>query len=218
MVSPADPKPMTKSIIDRLAHALGRRDEMPNIELAEKISEQNDKASVLELVSCLQHKSVAVRNDAIKVLYEIGERKPDLIVGHYSDFMKALSHKDNRMKWGAMSALSCLSKTHPELLARDLTTIVKAMDEGSVITRDHGMYILANIGRLKKHHADCMELMLEQLERAPVNQMPMYAEKTAEIISKPYLSRFEKILSSRDDVNEIPSKQKRIEKLLKSLS
>ena len=208
---------MTKSIIDRLAHSLGRRDEMPNIELAEKISKQNDKAAVLELISCLEHKSVAVRNDAIKVLYETGERKPDLIVGYCSDFMTALLHKDNRMKWGAMSALSSISKTHPELLAKELSTIVWAMDEGSVITRDHGMYILANVGRLKKHHADCMELLLEQLERAPVNQVPMYAEKIAEIISKPYLRRFEKILRSREDVMEIPSKQKRIEKLLNSI-
>lgn len=88
---------MTKSIIEQLAHALGRRDELPNIELAEKVSKQNDKTAVLELVSCLQHKSVAVRSDTINVLYEVGERNPDFIVGHFSDFIMALSQKDNRM-------------------------------------------------------------------------------------------------------------------------
>ncbi len=206
------------SIIDQLAHALGRKDEIPNIELAEKISKQNDTRAVIELVNCLQHKTAAVRSDAIKVLYEVGERKPEMILEHYDAFLKALSHKDNRMKWGAMSALSCISKTYPEVLAKDLATIVSVMDEGSVITRDHGMYILANVGRIKKHHADCMELMMEQIEKAPVNQVPMYAEKIAEIISTPYVKRFEKILRSRHDVMEIPSKQKRIEKLFKSLS
>ena len=208
---------MSKSIVDQLAYSLGRRDEIPNVELAEKISREKDKESVFELVACLQHTSAAIRNDAIKVLYEIGERNPDLIIEYHTAFMKALSHKDNRMKWGAMSALSSISKSKPELLAPELTLIVKAMDEGSVITRDHGIYILTNIGRIKKYHDDCMELLLEQIDKAPVNQVPMYAEKTAEIISKPYLRRFENILRSRKDVMEIPSKQKRLEKLLKSM-
>ena len=205
-------------IIEQLAHAMGRRDEIPNIDLAEKISKQNDKQAVLDLVNCLQHKTAAVRSDAIKVLYEIGKRKPEMIRGHYNDFLKALAHKDNRMKWGAMSTLSCISNTYPELLAKDLTTIVNAMEVGSVITRDHGMYILANVGKIKKHHADCMELMLEQIEKAPVNQVPMYAENLAEVITTPYVKRFEKILRGRHDVMEIPSKQKRMEKLLKSLA
>ena len=58
-----------------------------------------------------------------------------------------------------------------------------------------------------------MELLFEQLEKAPVNQLPMYAEKTAEIISAPDVKRLLGILASRDDVAAIASKAKRIEKL-----
>ena len=98
-----------------------------------------------------------------------------------------------------------------------LAVIVQAMDAGSVITRDHGIYILTNVARLKAHHDDCMELLLDQIEHAPVNQVPMYAEKTASVMTTPYHKRFEKILRSRKDVLEIPSKKKRIEKVLKDL-
>jgi hypothetical protein len=122
------------------------------------------------------------------------------------------------MKWGAMSALSAISKFKPELIAPHLTTILDAMDSGSVITRDHGIYILCSIAPIRKFHEDCINLLLEQLQKAPVNQLPMYAEKTAEVITPPDINRLEKILLSRQDVMEIPSKKKRIDKLLKLLN
>ena len=208
---------MAASIKDQLANALGRRDEAPNIALAEKISKASDKKAVEELIVLMNHKSTPIRHDAIKVLYEIGERKPELIMAFHDEFIMLLDHKDNWMKWGAMSALYEISKVKPEIIVKHLTTILDAMDKGSVITRDHGIYILRILASLKKYHNDCMELMLEQLQKAPVNQVPMYAEKTAEVISFPYIKRIEKILMSRRDVLEIPSKERRIEKLLKSL-
>jgi hypothetical protein len=122
------------------------------------------------------------------------------------------------MKWGAMSALSAISKSDPGLLAKHIVHIVATMDAGTVITRDHGIYILAEVARLKKYHADSMELLLEQIEKAPVNQVPMYAEKTVEVISQPYVAKFISILKKRKDVMEIPSKAKRIEKVLNFLT
>jgi hypothetical protein len=208
---------MTKSILDQLATSLGHRDEKPNIDLAVKIARSGNQDQVAELISLLAGKKADVRNDAVKVLYEIGERNPDLISGHVKVFLQALHHKDNRMKWGAMHALSAISKSSPSLLAPFIVDIVKAIDEGSVITRDHGIYILAEIAKLKKYHKDCMELLLEQIEHSPVNQMPMYAEKTAEVISAPYIKRFLNIITKRTDVMQIPSKAKRIEKLVKSI-
>lgn len=200
-----------------LASVMGRGDEGPNIQLAEKICKTKDGPAVKLLMSLLGHKKTAVRNDVIKVLYEIGTRKPDMIIPYAKDFLALLHHKDNRMIWGAMNALSAISEFKPELLAKDLPSILDAMDSGSVITRDHGIYILCNVSRIKKHHEDCMELLLEQIEKAPVNQVPMYAEKTAEVISKPFISRFKKVLQARKDVYSIESKKKRLEKLIRNL-
>lgn len=209
---------MTRSTLEQLACSLGRKDQEPNIALAEKISKASDKKAVAELIELITHASSAIRHDAIKVLYEIGERSPGMIIPYTKEFLKLFDQKDNWMKWGAMSALSAISHTKPDLVANHLTSILDAMDSGSVITRDHGIYILCNVARLKKYHDDCLELLLEQIQKAPVNQMPMYAEKTAEVISLPYIRKLEKILRSRHDVMEIPSKEKRIKKVLKNLS
>ncbi len=208
---------MPSSVEDQLANALGRNDEAPNIALAEKIAKASDKNAVKALIALLDKKT-AIRHDAIKVLYEVGDRKPDLIIPYAREFLALFHHKDNWMKWGAMSALYTISKSKPELMVNHLPVILDAMDSGSVITRDYGIYILCNISSIKKHHKDCIELLLEQVEKAPVNQMPMYAEKVAEVISPPFIKRLEKVIRSRKDVLEILSKQKRIEKLLKSLS
>lgn len=62
------------SIIDQLASSLGRRDEVPNQELAEKIAAAKDKKAVKDLVDNLANKNKDIQSDCIKVLYEIGER------------------------------------------------------------------------------------------------------------------------------------------------
>lgn len=208
---------MAKSIEDQLAHNLGRRDEQPNITVAIQIARTRNAPAVAELVKLLSHKTGGIRNDAIKALYETGEREPALLVPYVQTFLKLLAHKDNRMIWGAMSALAAISQAHPEPLAKNLVSILAAMDSGSVITRDKGIAILASIASVKKHHKDAMDLLLEQVEKAPVNQLPMYAEKMAGVISQPYVKKLISILTERQDVWAIPSKAKRLEKLIRGL-
>src|SRR5688500_13064998 len=150
---------MTSSVGDQLANALGRSDEAPNIALAEKISKTSNEKAVKELIMLMKDKKAAIRHDAIKVLYEIGDRKPELIIPFRKDFLALFHQSDNWLKWGAMSALFSIGKSKPELLTSHLTEIVDAMDSGSVITRDHGIYILCQIATIKKYHDDCMELL-----------------------------------------------------------
>ena len=208
---------MTSRIEDQLATTLGRSDEGPNIATAEKIAKSSDAAEMKELMGLLNHKSSAIRNDAIKVIYEVAVRKIELVTPYMYKILHLLDHKDNRMRWGAMTALSAIARSRPDLISSHLPRIVEAMDTGSVITRDHGIYILCHVSTLPSYHEDCIELLLEQIEKGPVNQVPLYAEQTAGIITDPYKNRFIKILSSRRDVLEIPSKQKRVEKLIKKL-
>ena len=204
--------------IEFLASTLGRKDEKPNVALADLIVRKHDLESVQELLTLLTHKQAGVRSDAIKVLYEIGERDPAMIAASWKIFIHILKHKDNRMRWGAMSALASISMQKAEVLAKHLSEILEAMDSGTVITRDKGVTILANISRLEKYHADAIELLLEQIERAPVNQVNQYAEKTAAVISAPFKMKLVKILSSRHDVMEYPPKKKKLEKLINDLA
>ena len=85
------------SVLDRLASALDRNDERPNVELAEALVAKPDKAAIALLADALSIGTVAVQNDAIKVLYEIGGRAPELVAPHAEALFALLGSKNNAM-------------------------------------------------------------------------------------------------------------------------
>jgi hypothetical protein len=87
-------------VIEKLATSLKRRDEAPNQELAEKIVSDGDKKAVIDLVRNLTNKDAGIQGDCIKVLYEIGERRPDMISSYAIEFVSLLDNKNNRLVWG----------------------------------------------------------------------------------------------------------------------
>src|SRR5690242_16668150 len=102
------------SVINKLASSLGRRDEVPNQELAAEIAGSNDKKAVKELVDNLNNKSKDIQSDCIKVLYEIGSLKPELIATFVNNFIDLLGNKNNRLQWGAMTALNIITNEKPD--------------------------------------------------------------------------------------------------------
>lgn len=114
------------SVRGKLASALGRNDERPNVELAEALAVKPNAASVAELVELLRTGTVAEQNDAIKVLYELGERKPELIAGHVDAFLALLQSKNNRNVWGAMSAIDTIADARPKKVGLALRAILAA--------------------------------------------------------------------------------------------
>src|SRR5437016_2384062 len=93
LIWPRGESPMT--VLEELATARGRRDEVPNQELARRIVRQRNAADVKELVDNLANKDKAIQSDCIKVLYEIGGANPDLIAKYYQAFSKLLESKSN---------------------------------------------------------------------------------------------------------------------------
>ncbi len=209
---------MSKSVIDQLAVSLGHKDEVPNIELAHEIVASGDKNAVKELVENLGNKNKNIAFDCIKTLYEIGYKKPELISGYAKEFINQLKSKHGRMVWGAMTAISAIAGLVPETVYDNLSTIMDTADNsGSVIARDHTMYTLAALAKHSKYYEDCKALMLEQLLKSPVNQLPMYAEITGPVVSPIDKDAFKKVLEERlKDITQ-ESKIKRIEKVLKKL-
>lgn len=205
------------SVIDKLATSLDRRDEVPNQELARDIAAANDKAGVKELIALLDHKSKDIQHDAIKVLYEIGALKPKLISPYAETFMKLLEHKNNRLQWGAMTAISTIVGEDPGTLFRSLPKIVEVANKGSVITRDYAVNILLQFCGMKQYAKDAFPIFLEQLAGSPPNQVPMYAENAAPVIQDNQKAQFIKVLESRLDDIEKDSKKKRVEKVLKKM-
>jgi hypothetical protein len=206
------------SVLNKLASALGHRDEVPNQELAKQIAVKNDKKAVQELIDNLNNKSKDIQNDCVKVLYEIGEQKPSLIAEHGKEFIALLDNKNNRLQWGGMTALDSIVLENPKVIYASLAKIVKASDNGSVITKDHCVNILIKLCSLKLYEDKVFPLLIEQLLLSPTNQLPMYAEKALPIINDKNKTQFVKTISSRLDDIEKDTKRKRVEKVIRKLS
>ena len=205
------------TVIDKLASSLNRRDEVPNQELAKEIVETTNKNAVKELVENLTNKNRAIQNDCIKVLYEIGELKPNLIAGYLDIFLSLLNHKNNRLQWGAMTALNCISTLKPKEIYNNLPQILDAVDKGSVITRDYAVNILINLASVSKLSKNTFSLLIEQLLKSPVNQFPMYAERVLPIVNVQNKKIFMSTLHLRLNDIEKESSRKRVEKVIKKL-
>jgi hypothetical protein len=197
---------------------LGRRDEVPNQELAKSIANTNNKIAVRELVENLRNKNKDIQNDCIKVLYEIGERKPSLIAHYVENFIELLSSKNNRLQWGAMTAIDTITLEKPQVVYSALPKIINSSDKGSVITKDHAVNILINLCSVKQYADKVFPLLIEQLHKSLPNQLPSYAEKAMPLINDSNKTLFIKTLSSRLNDIEKDTKRNRVEKIIKKLN
>ncbi|MGO4695319.1 hypothetical protein AB4Z50_13680 [Paenibacillus sp. 2TAB26] len=206
------------TIIDKLASSLNRKDEGPNQELAKYIADRDDKGAVIELVDNLHNNDKNIQSDCIKVLYEIGDLRPSLIAEYSKEFVTLLNHGNNRLVWGAMTALNAITLENPEVIYLSLEKIVDITGKGSVITKDQGVNILIKLCSIKPYADHAFTLLIEQLKKCPTNQLPMYAENAISIVNDNNKTLFIKTLSSRLGDIEKDTKRKRVEKLIKKLS
>jgi len=206
------------SIIPKLACSLNRRDEVPNQELAKEIAAGNDKKAVKELFENLNNKNKNIPSDCIKVIYEIGTLKPKLIAGFANELIATLSHKNNRLQWGAMTALDTIVHEDPKLVYSALPKIIEAADKGSVITNDHCVGILIKLCAIKEYEKDAFSLLNERLKGCPTNQLAMYAERALPIIRDSNRKVFVKTLLSRLDEIQKDTQKIRIEKVIKKIN
>lgn len=202
---------------DRLSSGLGRRDEAPNIALAEEIAGSGDRQAVANLVAILTQGKRPARHDAIKVLYEIGERNPTLISDHAADFLGLTHSPDNRLVWGALTSLACICKTAPQAIAMNLDDVLQAADRGSVIAKDQAVVILITLATDPARTDTVMPVLLKRLQSSAVNQLPMYAEKIVPVLRAGDKPAFRNVLEQRLNDDMVPSKKKRLVAVLKRL-
>lgn len=209
---------MNTNIIDKLAHSLGRRDEVPNQELANAIVQSIDNEAVIELVENLYHKSKDIQNDCIKVIYEIGTLKPEMIADFSSELIDLLDSKNNRLQWGAMTALNAITTIKPKEIYNALPKIITTADKGSVITNDHCVGIMIKLCGVKEYNENVFPLLIGQLLKSPDNQLPMYAENALQVVNSDNKTAFVKTLTSRINGIEKESKRSRIEKVINKVN
>src|SRR5437667_3277297 len=202
------------TILDKLASSLNRRDEVPNQQLAMQIVDGNDEKAVKELVRNLRNRDREIQSDCIKVLYEVGERKPDLIAEYAGEFSSLLDSDNNRLVWGGMAALDQIALANPKTIYGMLPKIVGSAETGSVITRDHAVGILIKLASLAQYRETVTPLLIEQLKRSPTNQLPMYSENLVPIVTEKNRAAFVRTLTSRLDDIEKAAKRKRVEHVI----
>lgn len=205
------------SVLDKLSGALDRRDEQPNVDLAEAIVANDDTAAVVELAEAVRSGAARQANDAIKVLYEVGARRPELIAAQCPVFLEALGSSSNRKVWGALSALDTVAEQRADHLVARLPEIIAAADKGSVIAKDKCNAILVKLARAG-YGQKAVPILVERLKTAAPNQFPTYAEQTASVLTPEQQPSFLAVLKERVGQIVQGSKRARVERLLKRLN
>lgn len=205
------------TVLDKLAGALDRRDEQPNMVLAETIAASGDLTAVAELAEAVRTGPTRQANDAIKVLYEIGARNPDLIAAQCPVFVEALRSTNNRKVWGAMTAIDTVAEQRAHVLVNELPAIIAAADKGSVIAKDHCNSILVKLARAGYGEL-AVPILVERLRSAAPNQFPTYAEEIAPVLTAETRPGFLAVLKERVGSMMQESKRKRVEKVMAKIN
>lgn len=203
-------------VLERLASSQNRKDEFPNIELAESLVEHGDIEGIHELVEGLKLKR-EIANDCIKVLYEIGERNPLLIAEHVNAFLDELKSRNNRMVWGAMTALATIAAYQADEIYNQIDKVHDAYKNGSVITVDNSISVFAKLCKTnKRYRKELFPFLMTHLETCRPKEVAQHAERISVCIDADNYPQFQTTLEKRSPM--LTSAQiKRIEQLLKKL-
>jgi hypothetical protein len=203
------------SVIDKLATSLGRRDEVPNQELAKELREKDDRDGIRELAEHLFDKDKNIANDCIKTLYEIGYVKPELIADYYESYVKLLKSKNNRMVWGSMIALSTIAALRADGLFPHTDLFAELLNTGSVITVDGAVRVLAGIASGKTEYArKIFPVLFELLKTTRPKSVPQYCESILHAVSPEFKDGFVRVLRLREpDLS--PTQAARVNKVIK---
>ncbi len=205
------------SVIDQLASSQGRRDEIPNQELAQALAQAEDTEAIQELMDSLFTAKQAIQNDCIKVLYEIGESNPHLIAPYVNEFVRLLSSKNNRLVWGGMTALGLIADEKSADIWEHIDTILQATTDGSVITQDWGIRVLATLSsKDTTYEARIFPFLLDFLASCRPKDLPRHAESCLIAVTADNQAHMLKLLEKR-----LPSlkasQAKRVDKVIRQI-
>jgi hypothetical protein len=204
-------------MLEKLACKSGRNDEIPNIEFAEEVCRNNDTAGIKEIVDGFIGADKAVANDCIKVLYEIGERKPELITVYVDEFISRLRSKNNRLAWGSMTALAKITEYMPKPIFEKLSVVMAAYEDGSVITVDNSISVFAELCKADESYAkEVLPILINHLQKCRLKDVPQHAERASVCFCSENAGAFIAVLEKRlPDL--AATGQTRVKKLLKKL-
>ena len=176
-----------------------------------------DKKGIKEIVDGFNGTDKAIQNDCIKVLYEIGDRNPELISDYADDFISGLNSRNNRLVWGCMTALSKIAEIAPAPLFEKLPLIIDAHENGSVITVDNSISVFAGLCKANdKYSETVLPIIIKHLQKCRPKDVPQHAERASICFNNNNADAFTEVLEIRLP-HLVPTGQARVNKLLKKL-
>ncbi len=171
------------SISDKLAYSLGRKDQVPNKLLAQEITIAADADRLNELIKFIEGKPHRrLQMDAILTVAYVGDLLPKMLIPHVDFLIGRLRDPIDRVAWGSMIALSHVSPLVADQMYENLPAILDSMDMGSIVGRDHGYQVLVNLYVVNRYSSDMLFILLEQIRKAPSNQLGQYTERLMKVI------------------------------------
>lgn len=205
------------SVIDKLATSQGTKSDVPNQILAKELANNNDSNRIKVIVENLENRNKSIQSDCIKVLYEIGYMKPFLIAEYVNEFIKLLKSRNNRLVWGGMISLSTISELKAKELFEQRNIIIKAIEDGSVITSDAGIKTLSVVAaHNEKYSKELFPYLIKCLMNCRPKSVAQYSESIFLAVSKKNETQFIKAVNERKGILN-PSQIKRVDNLLKKL-
>ncbi len=202
------------SVLEKLASALGRRDDVPNQELAAELAATKATDEIQELVANLKNRDRNIQSDCIKVLYEIGYIAPELIADYATEFLDLLSSRNNRLVWGAMIALSTIAPLKAPVLFEHRDEIIRAIESGSVITVDRGIKTLSLVAAHNDaYRRTLFPYLLKHLTNCRPKDVPQRAEAIVTAVDAANKAAFAEVIAKRMPSMR-PSQFKRLKKVL----
>ena len=203
-------------VLNKIAFFQNRQDEVPNQELAQALAQSRSQADIREIAEGLWNKEPNIQSDCLKVLYELGYLAPGLIAAYAGDFLKLLKHRNNRMVWGGMIALSTVADLKAAEIFPHVDEIIQVMNKGSVITMDNGIKALALVASQKDEYRKAIfPYLLDHLQTCRPKEVPQHAEKSLPAVTTGNKSDFIQVLDKRlEDMSA--SQAVRLKKIIKA--
>lgn len=175
--------------------------------------------AIKEWINTLEKGKFIEKMVASKALKKISETNPELLVPYYPSFLKILADKNVKVAWATLFMLTPMAVFQPEMAYENLGLFAQIADGDSVIARDQYVKILTELATHAAYKETCLTLLLDEVLKAPVNQLPSYATSAASVTDRQHAEGLKDLISSRlPDVADYPPKTKKLQQLLKQLN
>ena len=116
-----------------------------------------------------------------------------------------------------MTALGCIVDVKADQIGKRVNEVMNATENGSVITQDWGIRVLATISAKNQAQSEKIyAFMVGFLKKCPAKDVPRHAESILIAVNPGNRGAFLKVLKERHR-ELIPSQAKRVEKIIETL-